>query len=74
MGYYKQCELGKGVLRTVAWLPEKFARQDKYLEIETDDGWSNGWKVLTVNQTRLTEKYMLECSQDWIKTREASDV
>lgn len=74
MQYYKQCRLTKGTEVQVVWLPEKFAKLNKYLELQEDKGWENGWKVIEVNKTRLDEKNLLERSQDYKKTRQASDI
>lgn len=56
--YYKQCVVSKptenGELIKTAWLPEKFAKKNKYLELKYKGKWINGWKVVNVG-TRLPD-------------------
>jgi hypothetical protein len=72
--FHRHCLLQKGNVKTTAWIPEKFAKLDKYISLKYDeDDWNDGWKVIYVG-TRLGTKYMLERSQDYKQTRKASDV
>ena len=54
----------------VAWIPEKFAVEGKFLRI----GDSNGWKVETVGAISQTSQENNERSQDYKRTRKASDI
>jgi hypothetical protein len=74
MTYYRQCILQKNSLTKTAWLPEKFAKFGKYLELQEDDYWDDGWLVITVSKARLDEKQLIERSQDYKKTRNASHI
>lgn len=56
METHVQCNLLKGARRQTVWIPEKFAVVGKYIMIKGDQGWEDGWKVLTVGQKRSTEK------------------
>jgi hypothetical protein len=53
-----------------AYLPEKFAVVGKYLRIEDD----NGWQVTTVSKHSQTSEENNVRSQDYKRTREASDI
>ncbi len=71
--YYRQCWLVRGPARQMAWIPEKFAAQGRYLRL-TDAGVSqDGWQVTSVG-TRLAEEIVRERSQDYKHTRQASDI
>jgi len=38
-----------GTTTTTSWIPEKFAKMGKYLELRNSNGeWVNGWKVVSV--------------------------
>ena len=68
--YYRQCQVRRGTEHQVVWLPERFARPRKWLRLDEEDH----WQVEIVYLTRLTEKELMERSQDYKKTREASDI
>lgn len=42
---YTQCQLKKGNLRTVVWIPLEFAVLGKVLKIRDENTWDNGWIV-----------------------------
>ena len=51
MIYYRQCVLekvdGKATLKTVSYIPEKFAIVGKTLKLKSDDDvWEDGWVVM----------------------------
>jgi len=69
MPYHKQCELQKGAVHTVSWIPESRAKIGKILSLKGD----NGWKVLSVG-TRMDSKLVLENSQDHKSQRDGSDI
>ncbi len=74
MNYYRQCLLQKSNLFKTTWIPEKYAKLNKYLELQEDNSWDNGWQVIAISKVRLDEKNLIERSQDYKKTREASDI
>jgi len=66
---YVQCIMEKGNLQQTSWVPEKFAKMDKFLRLKDDDG----WKVISVG-AKSEKKYVEDRSQDYKKTRKASDI
>ena len=57
----KQCLLQHGDMQTIAWIPEKFAKRGKWLDLQGDFGnWSTGWLVVDCFSTRLTQDYVRE--------------
>lgn len=72
--FYRQCKLQRGTEGDVAWIPEKFAVQDKYLLIEKKTGDENGWKVIEVGSNRVDGAYLKEHERNYLTQREASDV
>jgi len=69
MTYYRQCILIKDRTTQTAWIPEKYAKRGKYIKIKEDDG----WLVVTVGE-RAAEEQVFERSQDYKRTRKASDI
>jgi|LakMenEpi03Aug12_release.lakeMendotaPanAssembly.Ray.scaffolds.fasta_scaffold645858_1 hypothetical protein len=67
---YKQCTLSKKNATQVAYIPAKYAILGKYLRIGDD----NGWKVETVSSHFQTSEENNVRSQDYRRTREASDI
>lgn len=67
---YRQCTLIKKNLKQVAYIPAKYAIVGKYLRIGDD----NGWKVDTVSSHFQTSAENNVRSQDYKRTREASDI
>ena len=67
---YKQCRMTKKSAIDIAWIPEKFAVVGKYLRIGDD----NGWKVESVSSVVQTSEENNERSQDYKRTRRASDI
>lgn len=73
--FYKQCTLTKGPSSEVAWIPEQFAVQDKYLLIDSkDEGDENGWQVKVVGANRVDGVYLKEHERNYLTQREASDI
>ena len=71
----KQCELSVGWKSYTVWLPEKFAVNGKVLIIDNDmTGCKETWTVTEVYSKSLPYSYLNERSQDYKKTREASDI
>lgn len=76
--FYCQCELRKrcdtGELIDIAWIPEKFAKVNKLVNIKLDDGKLDGpWKIIKVYSKVESEK--IEGSErDYLKQREVSDI
>lgn len=65
MIYYKQCmlqrSLGDKIGKTIVWIPEKFAIENKYLKIKKGENWENGWLVKKVyDDNRVKEKEILD--------------
>jgi hypothetical protein len=76
---YIQCGLrrknGDGLFdNMVSFIPSQFAIKDKYLKLKNNKGeWENGWQVTGCGAVKtLTE--VNEDSQDYKRTRGASDV
>jgi hypothetical protein len=59
MTYYRQCVLTKGPTSEVAFIPEKFAVDGKYLRIGDD----NGWQVREVGKNRTSGEYLQEYTE-----------
>ena len=43
-----QCLLTRGEERYTAWLPARYARTGRCVDIKVDDDWQQGWKVAEV--------------------------
>jgi hypothetical protein len=71
--FYRQCRLARGNMRQMAWIPEKFAVEGRYVRLTEAGVQEDGWQVTGVG-ARLAEDYVLERSQDYKHTRRASDV
>ena len=71
---HTQCSLTKGALEMVSWIPTEVARVGNLVRLKDTDGvWTEGWRVRKTYATMETA----ECrdrSQDYKRTREASDV
>jgi hypothetical protein len=72
---YNQCKLQKGNTFQVSWLPKEFAVVGRYVKLKEDGKWDNGWQV---NEAYLTasrsQEEVVDRSQDYKRTRKASDV
>jgi hypothetical protein len=73
-----QCKLIRGQETQTIWLPTKYATEKRRVGLreKTPQGgayWDEGWVVDEI-YTTLPSDYVLERSQDYKKTREASDV
>ena len=58
-----------------SWIPEKFAVEGKYLELYDfkNDSWKT-WRVRKVYDFAVDYEYIRERSQDYKRTRKASDI
>ena len=66
-----QCLLLKGKTSQLAWLPEKFAVQGKYVRLLED----NGWMVDKVYPNRITEQFLFEYKDRQFKNqRKVTDI
>ena len=77
--YYKQCKLqlkkaDGTILHDVAWVPSKFAIQDKFLEIKKNDKWENGWQVTFVGEDQISQEEVAKRQTYSRKHRIGSDI
>ena len=80
---YQQCLLRKGKITRVSWLPVKYAKKNKYLKLRNsydrgclrlDSEWEDGWQVLDVYDTKITEDKLNLVKDQCYTTRDTSDV
>ena len=72
---YRQCILHRGDARQISWLPEQYAVAGGHVKLKDGKGvWDDGWKVHEVYAPTRTLEEVRERSQDYKKTRKASDV
>ena len=72
--FFRQCVMEKKPAFRIGWVPEKFAVIGKVLELKGDDGaWDNGWQVIQIG-SRKSDKEANDRSQDYKRTRKASDI
>jgi len=76
--FFVQCllykEVNVGILKTVSWIPEKFADKGRVLKLKGDDGvWSNGW-IVQETYGNNTKEFILSHERDYAHQREASDI
>jgi len=73
--YYKQCKLSRQTkdcyLIETAWIPEKFAKKNKYLKLKQKGKWSNGWKVISIG-TRLPDEAIMD--REYLEHRIETDI
>ena len=67
---YKQCLLKKKETTKTSWIPDKFAIKGKFLKFHDDDG----WEVKEVYSIMLDGDVVNSNSQDYKRTRKASDI
>lgn len=67
---YRQCVLQKGMSIQTSWIPDCKAIQDKVLRLGTDDG----WRVVQVGSVAMPYEQVNANSQDYKRTRIASDI
>jgi hypothetical protein len=71
----KQCKLSVGLTTKVSWLPSKFAIKGKVILIDDAvTGDQDTWTVDEVYGPELPYSYVNERSQDYKRTRRASDI
>ena len=61
MTTHTQCTLQKRTTVQTSWIPSEFARKNRYVGLKTEDGWDEGWKVISVGTTMQSE---------WVAKRE----
>ena len=72
---YRQCTLHKGSSVLVNWIPSEFAVLSKSVRLKDDNGnWETGWTITKVGDVILSYEVVLSNSQDYKRTREASDI
>jgi hypothetical protein len=71
----RQCGLRCGNAVQRAWIPERFAVAGKFLKLHDRDSgqWEDGWQVTSVGDGVLPSDVVTERSQDYKRTRQASD-
>jgi len=80
MTYHKQCMMKRKVDNKTAfltsWIPEKFAIKGKVIKLEERETGkiTDGWEIVMVGSKRKESKEVIERSQDYKKTRRASDI
>jgi len=71
---YKQCLLCKGSSMLVSWIPSKFAKKNKVLELKMNKEWVNGWTVLTAFGEKKTKDNLTVIENQCKETRKVSDI
>jgi len=71
---YLQCQLLKGATAIITWLPKKFAILKKSVILKDEYGWNGEWTVTHVGSIELDEETVIKNSNDYRKTRKASDI
>ena len=66
---HRQCKLKKGDTYQVTWIPEKYAKIGKYLQLKDDDG----WQVVEI-YSKKDSKEVPKRSDDYKHQRKASDI
>jgi hypothetical protein len=75
--FYRQCELRRKIGNDseeidIAWIPEKFAIEGKFLKIKDID-WVDGWKVVAVG-ARKPRDFVETYEQCYKHQRKVSDI
>ncbi len=66
----KQCILRKGTIEQTAWIPVKYAVIGKFVKLNED----NGWEIISTGMEIRSSDYVDDRSQDYKRTRKASDI
>jgi hypothetical protein len=79
-GFYVQCRLRKKIgpdtyRYQVSWLPDRYAAQDKWLELKdkTTGEWEDHWQVVSTG-THETEKIVKGSERNYRDWRKHTDV
>ena len=70
----QQCKLVNGSMHKTTWIPSKFAVKGKSVVIDDPNGPREQWMIEEVFNTILPYSEVNERSQDYKRTREASDI
>lgn len=70
---YNQCKLKRNNEEQVTWIPQKFAKVGKVVKLKEEDGWQDGWEVISVGQV-MTEGYLSTLRDLYRYHRDATDV
>ena len=75
--WHCQCTLEKKISANcskfrITWIPKKFAIIGKFLELQDNGVWENGWEVIQVGASKGSEEVHVR-SRDHKKQRKASD-
>lgn len=70
---YTQVRLYKDRGSYIIWIPSKFAKKGKYLNIHKNNTWDNGWLIEETYNTKSFSQ-ISEKERDYLKQREYSDV
>lgn len=67
---YKQCRLQNGNRTLVSWIPSKFAKIGRLLELKGEDG----WEVLAVGSVEMNQGQVTKMRNAHKNHRKATDV
>lgn len=70
----RQCMLQNGSRRLTAWIPEEFSVKGKVLALEEGNFFEDGWEVVGVSDVKKSWIEVNARSQDYKKTRQATDI
>lgn len=59
---------------STTFIPSKFAQKGKTIKVKVDGTWDDGWIITDVYSAEFDEEYVNERSQDYKRTRKASDI
>lgn len=73
----KQCTMRKpvdgGYTERISYIPEKFAKLNKIIQLKDDDVWSDGWEVVHVGG-EITSDEVVQTEMAHKKHRKHSDI
>lgn len=73
MSYHAQCELRKGAMVQVSWIPQSFAIEGRVIDLKSDEGWDEGWIVKSVYDSLMWSVYAEQHSTGYRWHRSMTD-
>lgn len=75
--HHTQCKFKKGNEITYSWIPSEFASIGCYINLKENvlggTAWENDWEIVG-RYNEMPSAIVIERSQDYKKTRKASDI
>jgi len=71
--FHIQCTLTNGMTHQISWIPEKYAKEGKFLKLKNFGEWTDGWEVVSCGLKKLSAD-IVDREHDYKRMKDVTDI